>query len=150
MVHFKDRELPFKIRQTRKAFIHWYLLSLILIILGILLLFNVIKGFFAITSYLILMIGILNIVYFEVRRIVNSLIVDKHKLERSSGIFSTHETSAYYNKITDITVKKNLFGKMLNFGDLHINTSGTITHEIVFKSISHPGELRNFLESLKK
>ncbi len=150
MVDHKSKPLPFKIMQTRKAFLHLYFVSILLMLFGFFSLLNTIKDIYPIISYLALIFGFLIIGLFEFRRMFNFLLVDKHKIELSVGILSPHKTSIYYNKITDLNIKKNLIGNLLNFGEIHINTPSNFYHEIVFKNISNPNALREIIESFKK
>ena len=57
------------------------------------------------------------------------------------GVFTKHSKKNIFPKITAVTTKKNIFG----FGDVDIDVVGP-TWDVTFDAITHPNDLRDFLE----
>ena len=63
------------------------------------------------------------------------------------GLIGSHVVTANYDKITDITFTQGILGRIFKIGTIHINTAGTHLHEIQFKSIDNPLDVKRELES---
>lgn len=66
-------------------------------------------------------------------------VVTDKRVVAKEGILSPKVVSINLNQITDVTVKQN-FGEHFidNMGNIHVNTAGTGTHELVMQRISNP------------
>jgi uncharacterized membrane protein YdbT with pleckstrin-like domain len=54
------------------------------------------------------------------------------------GLIGRRANDANFDKITDTTFSQGTIGRILNYGDVGINTAGSIGYEIVFRGISDP------------
>lgn len=71
------------------------------------------------------------------------LAVTETRVILKKGILSKQERSANLDRIQDVTVKKGLFGRILGYGDLTIETAGGAQSEFVFKRITKPDKVRD-------
>ena len=53
-------------------------------------------------------------------------------------MISRRANDANFDKITDTSLSQGTFGRILNYGDVGINTAGSIGYEITFRGISDP------------
>lgn len=77
----------------------------------------------------------------------------EHHLVRRTGLFRTDEDSYELTHLRRVHLKQNLFGKLFNYGDIHLllATSG-YQEEVKLKDISDPKKyewiLRDYIEKL--
>jgi len=136
-----ESKLPIKIRQARRARIFYYLIAIALAIVAFQL-----GGIFQLP---LIIIASLFLITAEVIRFVNVIVVDRNKIVISSGIFSTHTISVYYDDITDIAVHQNLWERILGIGSISVNTPGHSEYELTEHNLSSPAKIREFIEKLE-
>lgn len=71
-------------------------------------------------------------------------VVTNRRVIRKAGILAREIEQAPLEKIQDITVEQGLWGRLLNFGTVSLETASE-RGTLVFSSISHPEGLRNAL-----
>ena len=54
------------------------------------------------------------------------------------GLIGRAANDANFDKITDTSFSQGTIGRILNYGDVGVNTAGSIGYEIVFRGISDP------------
>lgn len=67
------------------------------------------------------------------------------KIIQYSGIISKHEKRSTFPGVVGISVNKSIFGRMFNYGDLHIDIVGK--WDINTDGIINPDALKNYLEN---
>ncbi|MBI2589989.1 PH domain-containing protein [Candidatus Berkelbacteria bacterium] len=67
---------------------------------------------------------------------------------QSIGLFAKDTTSAEYKGITDITLRQDLFNRLIGTGTLLINTAGGPMVEIKLVNIDRPSERKELLRQL--
>lgn len=60
------------------------------------------------------------------------------KLIKESGILDKTVETVHYDQITETVVSEELDERIFDVGDLHINTAGTDTTELMLNGVSHP------------
>lgn len=134
-------KLPIKIRQTRRARIFYYL-----IIIALLAGAYFLGGWPAIA--LAALAAVLLIVA-EISRLVNVIIIEQNKVTLSSGLLNVHTTTVYYSEITDIKITQSIWERLLNYGEIYVNTASHEEYELVEKNMPRPQLLRKFVDDLK-
>ena len=87
-----------------------------------------------------LMIGEKNVRY-------SKLTITDKKILVKEGIFKKHETAIRYSSITEVVSKQSFIDRLLNFGDLHIMTSGAKKeYDIMIKKIPGPTKTKKLIE----
>jgi uncharacterized membrane protein YdbT with pleckstrin-like domain len=88
--------------------------------------------------------------YFFYLKEANAYAITNKRLIIHRGWLSTDSVYIDFAKITDITVIEPFFEWILtNSGDLHIDTAGTPSHEIILRHIASPYETRKKLEDIR-
>lgn len=63
------------------------------------------------------------------------------------GIISEDFKSSTFKHITSIRVKQGIIGKIFNFGDIIIDTSGTgLGVEFIWRNVKNPVQVKNIIE----
>ena len=66
------------------------------------------------------------------------------RVETHSGLFITKNEQTMLTNIIGVTIYQSLMGKMLNYGDVHVNVIGAL--DIKMKAIKDPYALKNYLD----
>lgn len=114
---------------------HWIYFWLT-IILG----FATISSISNLTNFLLyllftVIIGIIN--YFMYR--TSGIYIDGNMVEGRIGIIHTQKLSSSKNNITSVKVDKGIFGRILNYGTIHIDTASS---SYVFKFMENPDNIK--------
>lgn len=67
------------------------------------------------------------------------------KVVQRKGIIFKSEKRASFNGVMGISINQSLFGRMFNFGDVHIDIAGR--WDVTTDGIKNPYELQNYLET---
>lgn len=149
MAKFKDlseKDLPINFKQTRKAFLFQYFFLVIVLLLPAL------RIFYKINMLLLLIpsaAALLLLILLELKIFSFRIEIQKNNISLKEGILSQKAHSVYYDDITDIKISQSLIQRFLNYGTIYINTPGGGEYEIYFKRITHPHDIRIFLEKLE-
>lgn len=73
------------------------------------------------------------------------LIIDSRRVTYSSGVLSKSERSIPIDRVQDVAVNRSLFGRMLGYGTVRIESAGSGATEIQFENVSNPNEIRQSL-----
>lgn len=76
--------------------------------------------------------------------------ITSERIKLETGFFSRVRVDAELDKIQDTLVKQNIWGRLLNYGDLYFSTAGSYGYEIVFQNVSGPEEIKETIRNLKK
>lgn len=76
----------------------------------------------------------------------NSYALTNKRIIIHLGWLNTHTTTIDYAKITDVSITQSFTDRILtNTGTIHVNTAGTIGHEVVLTHIENPFEVKRKL-----
>lgn len=67
----------------------------------------------------------------------------------TSGWLTRRRVEATYAKITDVTVSQDVFGKILGFGNIQLNTAGSNEAPVQFLGIKDPDALRERIDEAR-
>lgn len=67
----------------------------------------------------------------------NEYVLTNHRVIRNTGILSQQSMDSRLDKVNNIEHRQTLWGRLLNFGDVEIDTASE-TGAAVFRNISHP------------
>lgn len=76
--------------------------------------------------------------------------VTNQRIKSEYGFLSRVIRDAELDKIQDTLVKQDLWGRLLNYGDLYFSTAGSGSYEIVFANVSNPEGLKATIRDLRK
>jgi len=98
-------------------------------------------------AYVYFLIAIISLIIGEKKVHYNRLTITDKKVVVKEGILKRHETAIRYSSITEVVSKQNFLERMLNFGDLHIRTSGAKKeYDITIENIPDPTKTKNIIE----
>lgn len=153
--HIRDKEkLLLSFRPSRKKMLLRYFFIIILMISSLTeLVFNSMQQFilfniqisFTIAS-LIFIFSIILLIKTEYFIWSERYAITNERIIHSKGIFHEHFQSRTYNYITDLSLNQTILDKILNTGDLVINTAAGEGGELIIKGISHPFKLKRVIE----
>lgn len=66
------------------------------------------------------------------------------------GVIRRKVSEAKFEKITDTLFIQKIWGRLLNYGTVGVNTPGTAWHEIVYTGVKDPENVLNILRSHMK
>ncbi len=81
-----------------------------------------------------------------VRLAANQYVLTNRRLLRLSGVLSQVSMDSYLDKINNVKHRQSLFGRLLGFGDLEIDTASDTGAE-VFPRISHPVAFKRAIDA---
>lgn len=71
----------------------------------------------------------------------NEFVVTNHRVIRNTGVLTKQSMDSRLDKINNVEHRQTLWGRLLNFGDVEIDTASE--HGMaLFRSVSHPLELK--------
>ncbi len=88
------------------------------------------------------------VIYAELRRHHNFLVITNLRVMHLSGIFTEHVIDVVMNKITDTSFSQNLIENIFNYGTITVNTPGTSGIEIVMRGVLYPDQRKRLIDSL--
>ena len=91
-------------------------------------------------------LGFLTGAYHLIKYLSEYLVVDEKHLKFKTGVLSNSEVEVPFNKINSISIKQTLFGKLLGYGDIIVNTGNDVSG-IVFKSVDDPQSLKKEIQA---
>lgn len=88
--------------------------------------------------------AILGLVYLwkDFVRRANDYVLTNHRLIQEAGILSRRSIDSRLDKINNVEYRQTLWGRLLNYGDVEIDTASDAGMS-VFRKISHPLQFRN-------
>ena len=76
--------------------------------------------------------------------------ITNERIKSEVGFLSRVMRDAELDKIQDTLVTQNIFGRLLNYGDLHFSTAGSGGYEIYFQSVANPEDIKSKVRDLRK
>ncbi len=93
-----------------------------------------------------LLIGLIVIIYIELRRSSTTYTVTDRRLVKEVGIMGKSTTSTIYKQITDIHMRQSFIQQLLGIGTIGINTAGTSGIEIMIRGIANAPQIKKTIE----
>ncbi|PIT84500.1 hypothetical protein COU37_03160 [Candidatus Micrarchaeota archaeon CG10_big_fil_rev_8_21_14_0_10_45_29] len=84
-----------------------------------------------------ILLVVIGIAHSALNRKYTSLYLSEEELVYEEGVLSHHKRMAPIHMITDSTVKRSFFERILGIADLQVNTSGTSEIEIIANDFSY-------------
>jgi len=144
---------------TRLAFLKWYLIALIFIIIGVFVIlsaFEIIKlGLtvpkdYAIYTVFIPFIGVIFIVIAGLFRKVDTYYITNFRIVEKRGIINIKEDSINWEKISNFSMTQSAIDRLLNIGTIRLYSMGGIEEEaeVTIKRAPHVHKIKALLEKL--
>ncbi len=149
-----------KVSPTRLAFIKFYVLAILLLLVWIVLYFQILPkqvvSAYATalkqysTYFLALpMFGAALVLFAEIKRGVRHYYLTNERLMEKRGIFSLSETSIRLERIANYSVRQSFLGRFFNVGTIIIESvGGSEAPEIVMRGISNVSAVKKQLDTL--
>ncbi|MCX8178763.1 MAG: PH domain-containing protein [Candidatus Aenigmarchaeota archaeon] len=130
-----------EIKTSRKKFIHVYVF-----IIAVILLYPssdfYIKG--GIYNTIFISIIVISVLYIELSIMNTKYIIKKDNITEIRGIITKTKTTIPMSSVSHISMKKNIFGMIIDFGDVIITSFTGVV--IVLEGISRPDEIHKILQ----
>jgi len=75
------------------------------------------------------------------------LTLERDYVRLRKGIFNIRVVRAHYEDITDIGIDQNIFQRIMNYGEIGINTSGTESVELVMRGVMRPFKVEHLIRN---
>jgi uncharacterized membrane protein YdbT with pleckstrin-like domain len=129
---------------SRRSNLFMYLLSLILFGAAYYVYTQVSISFGNEITVLLILFGVLNVIFQEVRRLDGSYYITPHRAVEISGIFRKKRSAIRLIHIESVNAHQSVFNRVLGIGDIEIKTT---RETIGFRKISNPGKVQNLIRS---
>lgn len=107
------------------------------------------KGTRVSPAFWILTIFTLGLYYLLVHRFNKITLTNRRVTQMRGNILSQNETTLSVTNVTNITVNQSVLGKLLNYGDITIESAGSSVAEIRYERLGNPIKLRELIYDLK-
>ena len=124
------------LRPSPVAYGDYYLLSVLIILVGVLFL----------RSLPVTILGIIAFLFTEFLRRGNRYIFDDTHLRIQFRFLSWSETSIPYHQIQSIRIEQDILDRPLRIGSLLIDTAGTHSERVILNTISFPEKVKEIIE----
>jgi uncharacterized membrane protein YdbT with pleckstrin-like domain len=71
--------------------------------------------------------------------------ISQDRVAVKQGILRQNNFLVKKDKITDVIINQGIMGRILNYGDVIINTAGTSQHEAILRGVSDPDQKRDMI-----
>lgn len=144
---------------TRLAFFHWYLLAVIVIVIGIAIVlsaFEIIKvgltfskDYVAYTIF-IPFIGVIFMIIAGLLRKVDTYYITNYRIIEKRGIVNIKEDSINWEKISNYSLTQSAIDRLFNIGTIRLYSMGGIEEEaeVTIKRAPHIHKIKALLEKL--
>lgn len=130
-----------EIKSSRKKFIHVYIFIIAMVFLYPSSDFYATGGIY---NTIFISIVVVSILYIEISIMNTKYIIHKDNITEIRGIITKTKTTIPMSSVSHISMKKNLIGMVIDFGDVVITSFTGVV--IVFEGISHPEEVHKILQ----
>lgn len=103
------------------------------------------KGYNTI-SYVLTVFGLILLVIFEFLIRLKKIVLTRDSVKLREGILSKSVVNAHYSDISDVGVQQSFLQRILNFGDVGVNTPGMEDVEIILRSAVRPNKIHDLIE----
>lgn len=87
-------------------------------------------------------IGIPLLVFYVLRYLMDTLIIDDKAVTMKTGILNRHEVRLPYSKINTVTISRDPLGMLMGYGDVVLHT-GNDTSGVRFQYVDQFEEIKN-------
>jgi len=144
---------------TRLAYLKWYLIALIFIIIGIFIIISVfgvinfklpIPKDYNIYTVFIPFIGLVFIIIAGLLRKVDTYYITNYRIVEKRGIINTKEDSINWEKISNYSLTQSAIDRIFNIGTVRLYSMGGIEEEaeVTIKRAPHIHKIKALLEKL--
>ncbi|VVB53457.1 Bacterial PH domain protein [uncultured archaeon] len=95
-------------------------------------------------------IGLIVLLLGAIKMLRSNYEVTNERVKVSFGLISKVTREADVDRIQDILVQQGFLGRILNYGNLYFNTSGSTGYEMVFVNVADPNGLKEKFRQAKK
>lgn len=132
-------------KQSRRGILLSYIIIVALIIISIYIIIKMPS--IKILSYALAIIAIILLIISELKIKQKKIILSDKRAILEVGIAAKQFTTIKYSSITEVILKQSLIERILNYGTLHIRTSGTKKeHDLVIENVSTPVKVKAIIE----
>ena len=103
-----------------------------------------------ILTILLFGIGILFFIIAIAKRYSSEYTLTNKRVHSRQGLIARRANDANFDKITDTSLSQGTIGRILNYGDVGINTAGSIGYEVIFRGVSDPKQLLGRIQNMKE
>ena len=96
-------------------------------------------------SHLLTAIALILLIIFEFLIRVKKIILTKDSVKLREGIFSKRVVNTHYSDISDVGVHQSILQRILNYGNVGINTPGKEDVEIVLRNAVRPNKIHDLV-----
>jgi len=143
-----------KFYSTRLAFIKYYFLGILLVILAIVLYSGTIRFFSFLDPYKInflflIPVGVVVVAVAEIKRISDVYMITNFRILERWGILAKNEESVPLEKIANYGIDQSVIGRIFGVGDISIESSGgSAEPEIVIKKAPKVKSIKELLDKI--
>lgn len=130
-------------RRSWKSLLGWFLLAALFIIISL-----IASSESGTLGMLIFILGAVFILIPILLRYSSEYTITNKRVYSRYGLISRKTSETTFDKITDMSLSQGIFGRLLNYGDLRINTAGSMFYEIVFKGVDDPKHIHTKVRSI--
>jgi uncharacterized membrane protein YdbT with pleckstrin-like domain len=153
-------KIYFGFHPSRFVYWKWYMISLIVILLGsipLLSLFDIIplelslfQDYDLYIFSAIPLIGLIPLLIAEILRHSDLYVLTNERIIEKTGLFNVKENSVEWRNVVNYTFTQSFAEKMFNIGTVRLYSSGGVEHqaELVIKKTSHIKKIKVFLDKL--
>ncbi len=122
------------------AYGDYYLLSVLIILLGV----------FWLRSVVVVAVGIIALLFTEALRRAHHYILDDTHLRVAFRFLSWNEVSVPYHQIQNIRIEQDIVDRPLRIETILIDTAGTHSQELILNEVYYPEKVREVIEERVK
>jgi uncharacterized membrane protein YdbT with pleckstrin-like domain len=149
-----------KFHPTKLAYIFWYLMALIIIIIGIFVILSVygiipfklpISKDYGLYTILIPFIGVAFIIIASILRNDDTYYITNYRVIEKKGILNIKEDSVNWEKVSNYSLSQSVIERLFNIGTLRLYSIGgaeDVEAEIVIKKAANIHKIKAFLDKL--
>ncbi len=143
----KEERIFWKGKKSRKAFLHYYIVSILFLALTGVLLFGIIEiGFLAAfadyLSYLLIGLSILFVILVEIKRLMVKYSITENRIIKEEGIINKKTDYIPYQMIEKILFDNKWHDRILGIGNIEIDTGEA---QFWLLSVNKPREVENII-----
>jgi len=139
------KKVPFSLKRSRRSFIFNYIIGTVL------LLYIFFSGVFFIDKGITFLFITLTLIFFlEPEGVLSyrSYHIKEENITEERGFISKKRITIPHTSISNITMNKNIIGRILGFGDIAITSFSGEKESIILRGVKHPEKLFNLIENI--
>ncbi len=133
--------LPITLKQTRRGYLHDYVVAFMLAGVSI---YLAIAFNWVWIPIIIAALALIAVLLVELHVFNHTLHIDHEKVLITSGVFSRANNSSPFHNLTDFNTEQTFWERIMGYGTLSINTAGG-HHPLEFHKLKNPNAIREAL-----